>query len=136
MKRERINDNTVLIYQDENGITRISVLFSEEDIWLTQAQIAELYDTTQQNISQHIEGIYSDEELEREGTYKKFLLVRTEGNRQVKRNIDHFNLDMIISVGYRVKSKQGILFRQWANSVLKDYLLRGYVINQRVERLE
>ena len=82
-------DNNVLIYQDENGITRVSVLFSDEDIWLTQDQIAELYDTTQPNISQHITSILSDGELDDEATHKKFLLVRTEGKRQVKRNIDH-----------------------------------------------
>ena len=134
MKSERINDNTVLIYQDENGITRISVLFSEEDIWLTQAQIAELYDTTQQNISQHIEGIYSDEELEREGTYKKFLLVRTEGNRQVKRNIDHFNLDMIIALGYRVQSQVATRFRRWATVRLHEYIQKGFAMDD--ERLK
>ena len=87
-----MNENTVIIYQDENNVTKVSVRFSDEDIWLTQGQIAELYNTTQQNISQHIESIYKDEELERNSTNKKFLLVRTEGSRKVKRNIDHYNL--------------------------------------------
>lgn len=86
-------DNTVLIYQDENEITNVSVRFADEDLWLTQNQLAEIYDTTQQNISQHIEGIYQDNELDREATNKKFLLVRTEGAGQAKRNIDHYNLD-------------------------------------------
>ena len=85
-----MSENNVLIYQDENGVTKVSVRFSDEDLWLTQQQIAELYDTTQQNISQHIDSIYKDGELEREATNKKFLLVRTEGTRQVKRNIDHY----------------------------------------------
>ena len=85
-----MNDNNVMIYQDENGITKVSVRFSDEDIWVTQQQLAEVYDTTQQNISQHIDGIYKDGELAPEATNKKFLLVRTEGNRQVRRNIDHY----------------------------------------------
>ena len=88
-----MNDNKVLIYQDDNGITKVAVRFFDEDIWLTQQQLAEVYDTTQQNISQHIESIYKDAELRPEATNKKFLLVRTEGNRQVRRNIDHYNLD-------------------------------------------
>lgn len=85
-----MNNNNIVIYQDENGITKVSVRFSDEDIWLTQNQIAELYDTTQQNISQHIDGIYKDGELDCEATHKKFLLVRSEGTRQVKRHIDYF----------------------------------------------
>ena len=82
-----MGENNILIYQDENGVTKVDVRFSDEDIWLTQQQVAEPYDTTQQNISQHIDGIYKDKELNREATNKKFLLVRTEGSRQVKRNI-------------------------------------------------
>ena len=122
------NQNNVIIYHDDNGTTKVSVRFSDEDIWLTQAQIAELYDTTQQNISQHIESIYSDGELEREATYKKFLLVRTEGKRQVKRNIDHFNLDMIISLGYRVQSQVATRFRRWATERLHEYIQKGFAI--------
>lgn len=101
------NDNNMILYQDENNITRVSVRFSDEDLWLTQAQIAELYDTTQQNISQHIESIFRDVELQKTATNKKFLLVRTEGTRQVKRNIDHYNLDMIIAL-VNVSHKQAI----------------------------
>ena len=85
-----MSDNNVLIYQDDNGITKVSVRFSDEDIWVTQQQLAEVYGTTQQNISQHIDGIYKDGELMPGATNKKFLLVRTEGTRQVKRNIDHY----------------------------------------------
>lgn len=90
-----MNDNNVMIYQDENGITKVSVRFSDEDIWVTQQQLAEVYDTTQQNISQHIDGIYKDGELAPAATNKKFLLVRTEGNRQVRRNINHYNLERL-----------------------------------------
>ena len=95
-------DNKIIIYQDDNEVTRVSVRFADEDLWLTQNQLAEIYDTTQENISMHITSIYRDGELAQDRTYKKFLLVRTEGSRQVKRNIDHYNLDMIIALGYRV----------------------------------
>lgn len=108
-----MNNNNVMIYQDENGVTKVSVRFSDEDIWLTQKQIAEIYDTTQQNISQHIDGIYKDGELDYEATHKDFLLVRSEGMRQVKRNIAHFNLDMVIALGYRVQSQVATRFRRW-----------------------
>jgi len=91
-------ENSIILYQDENGVTRVNVRFSDEDLWLTQLQIAEIYDTTQQNIDQHIKNIYTDGELQQEATYKKFLLVRTEGKRQVERNIDHYNLDIIIAI--------------------------------------
>jgi hypothetical protein len=94
------NDNGIILYQDENGITRVSVRFSDEDLWLTQNQIAEIYDTTQQNISQHIDGVLKDGELPEVATHKKFLLVQTEGNRQVRREISHYNLDMIIAKNY------------------------------------
>jgi hypothetical protein len=96
------NENNIILYQDDNGLTKISVRFSDEDLWLTQKQIAQVYDTTQQNISQHIDGIYRDNELLPEATHKKFLLVQTEGSRQVKREVSHYNLDMIIALGYRV----------------------------------
>lgn len=128
------NDNTVIIYQDENNITKVSVRFSDEDLWLTQAQLAELYDTTQQNISQHIDSIYNDGELEREATYKKFLLVRSEGTRQVKRNIDHYNLDIIIALGYRVQSQIATRFRRWATERLHEYIQKGFAMDD--ERLK
>lgn len=121
-----MNENNVLIYQDENGITKVTVRFSDEDLWLTQPQIAELYDTTQQNISQHIDSVYKDRELDREATNKKFLLVRTEGTRQVKRNIDHYNLDMIIALGYRVQSQIATRFRRWATVRLHEYIQKGF----------
>lgn len=126
--------NNVVIYQDENGVTKVSVRFSDEDIWLTQNQIAELYDTTQQNISQHIDGIYKDGELDYEATHKKFLLVRSEGTRQVKRNIDHFNLDMVIALGYRVQSQVATRFRRWATERLHEYIQKGFAMDD--ERLK
>ena len=95
------HENTIILYQDENGITRVFIRFAEDDIWLTHNQIAEIYDTTQQNVSQHIDGIYKDLELLEETTHKKFLLVQTEGNRQAKRDVAHYSLDMITAIGYR-----------------------------------
>ena len=124
-----MNDNNLMIYQDENGITKVSVRFSNEDIWVTQQQPAEVYDTTQQNISQHIDGIYKDGELVQEATNKKFLLVRTEGNRQVRRNIDHYNLDMIIAIGYRVQSQIATRFRIWATERLHEYIQKGFTMD-------
>ena len=97
--------NNIILYQDDNEITRVSVRFADEDVWLTQNQLAEIYDTTKQNISQHIENILNDGELDANRTVKDFLTVRQEGNRQVQRNIVHYNLDMIIALGYRVQSK-------------------------------
>ena len=126
---ERMNDNNVMIYQDENGITKVSVRFSDEDIWVTQQQLAEVYDTTQQNISQHIDGIYKEGELMPEATNKKFLLVRTEGGRQVRRNIDHYNLDMIIAIGYRVQSQIATRFRRWATERLHEYIQKGFTMD-------
>ncbi len=128
------SDNNVIIYQDDNGITKVSVRFSDDDIWLTQPQIAELYDTTQQNISQHIDSIYQDDELERNRTNKKFLLVRNEGNRQVRRNIVHYNLDMIIALGYRVQSQIATRFRRWATERLHEYIQKGFAMDD--ERLK
>lgn len=124
-----MNDNNLMIYQDENGITKVSVRFSNEDIWVTQQQLAEVYDTTQQNISQHIDGIYKDGELVQEATNKKFLLVRTEGNRQVRRNIAHYNLDMIIAIGYRVQSQIATRFRIWATERLHEYIQKGFTMD-------
>ena len=124
-----MNENNIIIYQDENNVTRVSVRFSDEDIWLTQGQIAELYETTQQNISQHIEGIYKDGELEKDSTNKKFLLVRMEGTRQVKRNIVHYNLDMIIALGYRVQSQIATRFRRWATVRLHEYIQKGFAMD-------
>jgi len=118
-----------LLYQDDNGITNINVRFENEDIWLAQQQIAELFDTTQQNISQHINGIIEERELTKEATHKNFLLVRQEGNRSVKRFIEHYNLDMIIAVGYRVKSQVATRFRQWTTQKLHDYIQKRFLLD-------
>ena len=113
-------ENSIILYQDENGITRVSVRFENSDVWLTQNQLAEIYNTTQQNVSQHIESVYKDSELQKEATHKKFLLVQNEGKRQVKREISHYNLDIIIAVGYRVQSQIATRFRRWATERLHE----------------
>jgi hypothetical protein len=126
--------NNIILYQDDNEITRVSVRFADEDVWLTQNQLAEIYDTTQENISMHISNIYADKELEEERTYKKFLLVRQEGNRQVQRSIVHYNLDMIIALGYRVQSQVATRFRRWATQRLHEYIQKGFAMDD--ERLK
>ena len=123
-----------IIYQAENGQTKIDVRLTEETVWLTQPQLAELFQTTQQNISQHINNIYEEAELIPNATHKKFLLVRQEGDRKVERNIDFYNLDMIISVGYRVKSHVATRFRIWATRNLNEYITKGFVLDD--ERLK
>jgi hypothetical protein len=126
--------NSFILYQDENGVTNVNVRFSDEDVWLTQNQIAEIYDTTQPNISMHIDGILKDCELPIEATHKKFLLVQTEGERQVKREISHYNLDMIIAIGYRVQSQIATRFRRWATKRLHEYIQKGFTLDD--ERLK
>jgi hypothetical protein len=127
-------ENNIILYQDENGITNVNVLFAGEDLWLTQNQIAEIYDTTQPNISMHIDGILKDGELPLEATHKKFLLVQTEGKRQVRREISHYNLDMIIAIGYRVQSQIATRFRRWATQRLHEYIQKGFALDD--ERLK
>lgn len=127
-------ENKIILYQDDNEITRISVRFAEEDLWLTQNQLAEIYCTTQENISMHIKNIYADRELDENRIYKKFLLVRQEGKRQVKRNIEHYNLDMIIALGYRVQSQVATRFRRWATQRLHEYIQKGFAMDD--ERLK
>ena len=129
-----MQDNNIVIYQTEDGQTQIDVRLENETVWLTQAQMAELFQTDRTSIVRHINNIYKVEELDRESTCAKIAQVQTEGNRQVTRTLPYFNLDMIISVGYRVNSKRGVKFRQWANRVLKDYLVKGYAINERIRK--
>ena len=128
------NNNEVLIYEDKNGITKINVTFADEDVWLTQNQIAEIYETTKQNISQHIKAIYKDKELPENSTVKNILTVQNEGNRKVSRNIDYYNLDMVISLGYRVQSDVAIRFRIWATKRLHEYIQKGFTMDD--ERLK
>ena len=122
-------NNEIILYTDENGKTNISVRFADEDVWVTAVQLAEIYNTTRQNIGQHIENIYKDEELPREATIKKFFIVQKEGNREVKREIDHYNLDIIIAVGYRVQSDIAVRFRRWATQKLHEYIQKGFTID-------
>lgn len=125
----------IILYQPDEAV-KLEVRLEDETVWLTQAQMTELFQTSKQNISLHINNIFKEGELLKEATVKESLTVQTEGDRSVKRKVSYFNLDVIISTGYRVKSKRGTQFRQWANKVLKDYLLKGYSINQRVDQLE
>jgi len=118
-----------LIYQDENGISRVNVRFEGEDVWLPVEQIMELFDASQQDVSYHINQIYSEGELDPERTHKKFLLVRQEGARSVNRHISHYNLDMIIAVGYRVKSQVATRFRQWATLHLHEFIQKGFTLD-------
>lgn len=125
--------NKIVIYQTEDGKTQIDVKFENETVWLTQAQMATLFDATKQNVSLHISNIFKEGELDETATVKESLTVRQEGSRQVKRTVKFYNLDVIISVGYRVHSLRGTQFRIWANKVLKDYLIKGYAVNTRIQ---
>ena len=129
-----MEENKIIIYQTEDGQTQIDVRLENETVWLTQTQMAELFQTNRTSIVRHINNIYKVEELDRESTCAKIAQVQIEGKRNVKRNIPYFNLDLIISVGYRVNSKRGVKFRQWANNVLKQYLVKGYAVNERIRK--
>ena len=122
-------NETFLIYQDENGIARVNVRFEGEDVWLPVEQIMELFDASQQDVSYHINQIYAEGELDSNRTHKKFLLVRQEGNRSVNRYMSHYNLDMIIAVGYRVKSQVATRFRQWATMHLHEFIQKGFTLD-------
>lgn len=121
----------IVLYQPE-GEVRLEVRVENETVWLTQAQMAELFHKVPQNITIHIKNIYKEGELDKTSTCKEYLQVAHEGNREVTRSLKFYNLDVIISVGYRVKSVAGTRFRQWALAVLKDYMLKGYAVNQRM----
>ncbi len=121
----------IVIYQAPDGQTSIDVKLEDETLWLTQSQMQELFQQTKQNISLHIKNIYKEQELDNSSTVKESLTVQKEGKRSVKRKIEYYSLDVIISVGYRVKSQRGTQFRIWANKVLKDYLLKGYAVNDK-----
>ena len=123
----------IVMYQPDETI-RLEVRMGEETVWLTQQQMATLFQRDQSVIARHIRNIYKEEELDQEGTYAKFAYMGHDGLQMYE--VTHYNLDVIISVGYRVKSKRGTKFRQWANQILKDYLLKGYVVNQRISVLE
>lgn len=128
------NFGDIIIYQSEDGNTRIDVVLEDETVWLTQIQMAELFDTSKQDISYHINNIYEEKELEENRTVKEFLTVQNEGTRSVSRKVKYYNLDMIISLGYRIKSKVATNFRRWATERIKEYILKGFTIDD--ERLK
>ncbi|MCF6268663.1 MAG: virulence RhuM family protein [Melioribacteraceae bacterium] len=129
-------NNEIIIYQTEKLTSRIEVRIEDETVWLNRLQIASLFDRDVKTIGKHINNVFSEGELEKIATVANFATVQNEGGRKVERQIEFYNLDVIISVGYRVKSKQGTQFRIWANRILKDYLLKGYSLNQRMNRIE
>lgn len=118
-----------ILYQTEDGQTRIDVRMADETVWLSQKAIADLFQTTKQNVSQHLQAIYEEGELRPEATVKKYLTVQTEGNREVSRAVDHYNLDAILAVGYRVRSHRGTQFRIWATERLREYLIKGFAMD-------
>lgn len=127
-------ESEIILYQTEDGQTKVEVRLEGETVWLTLNQLAELFQTTKQNISLHIKNIYSDGELPEVATVKKYLTVQQEGNRSVKRALDYYNLDLIISVGYRVNSLRGTQFRIWATQRLREYIIKGFALDD--ERLK
>ncbi len=135
MKNIESNEGEIVMYQPDETI-RLEVRVEDESVWLSQAQMADLFGTKRQAITKHLLNIYECKELKKEATSSILELVRKEGNRIVKRKVEFYNLDAIISVGFRVNTKRGIEFRQWANQVLKEYLLKGYVVNARIMALE
>ena len=130
----KMEENKIVIYQTEDGQTQIDVRLENETVWLTQAQMAELFERTPQNITMHIGNAYKEGELEKTATCKEYLQVQQEGNRRVSRKVKYYDLDVIISVGYRVKSKRGTAFRIWARKIIKDYLVKGYAVNERIHK--
>lgn len=128
------SNGDIIIYQTEDGLTKINVKIENETVWLSQQQMAELYGTTKQNISLHIKNIFEEQELIESSTVKEYLTVQKEGNRNVERNVKYYNLDMIISLGYRIKSKVATNFRKWATERLKEYMIKGFTMDD--ERLK
>jgi hypothetical protein len=129
MKKKTLPENSqFLVYQAEDGQIKIDVRLEEETVWLSQQQMANLFQSSKQNISHHIQSVYEERELLPEATVKKYLTVRREGQRDVKRLLDHYNLDMIISVGYRVKSHVATRFRIWATQTLREFIVKGFVL--------
>jgi len=133
MKKET-PQSQIIIYKAENGQTKIEVRFEDETVWLSQNALAELFQTTKNNISLHVKNIFEEGELDQKATVKEFLTVQKEGMREVSRDIEYYNLDLIISIGYRVKSSIATAFRQWATSHLREYMVKGFVLDD--ERLK
>ena len=134
MSDETLPQSEIILYQTEDGRTRIQCRFENETVWLAQQQMAELFQTTQQNVSLHLQNIYDEGELQHGATHKESLLVRQEGQRSVQRRVEFYNLDVIISVGYRVKSQRGTQFRIWATQRLREYIVKGFTLDD--ERLK
>lgn len=126
--------NKIILYQDDNEITRVSVRFSDEDLWLAQGQLVEIYQTSKSNVSEHIKHIFEDGELTKEATVRKFRTVQIEGSRKVEREVEHYNLDMVIALGYRVQSQVATRFRRWATQRLHEYIQKGFAMDD--ERLK
>ena len=124
----------IILYQTDDGSTRLEVQLQDETVWLSQAQMAELFQTSVPNVSMHIRNVFSEGEVQEVATVKEFLTVRQEGSRRVSRSVEHYNLDVIISVGYRVKSQRGTQFRIWATQRLREYLIKGFTMDD--ERLK
>jgi len=135
MNNMESNKGEIVMYQ-LNDVVELDVRLEDETVWLTQQQMSELFSVKENTVTYHIKEIYKTEELEKEGTARKIRVVRKEGNRNVRRTIDYYNLDMIISVGYKVNSKRGVKFRQWATQVLKDHLLKGYSVNKSLQEVK
>ena len=133
-KNDGIGNSNIIIYTTEDGLSKIETTFDGDTVWLSIDQMAELFQRDKSTISRHIKNIYSEEELVQEATVAYFATVQDEGNRQVERNICYYNLDVIISVGYRVKSKRGTQFRIWATGILKEYMRKGFALDD--ERLK
>jgi hypothetical protein len=124
-----MNNQNILIYQNEQGNIKVDVKFEDESIWLTQSQICELYGKAKSTISEHIKAIYDEDELQKDSTVRNYRTVQIEGSREVSRDIEHYNLDMIIALGFRVRSNTGTKFRIWANQKLKEYITKGFVLD-------
>ena len=127
-------ENQIILYQDDNDITRVSVRFADEDLWLTQGQLVEIYKTSKSNVSEHIKHIFEDGELTKETTVRKFRTVQKEGSRKVEREVEHYNLDLVIALGYRVQSQVATRFRRWATQRLHEYIQKGFAMDD--ERLK
>ena len=121
--------SSLLLYQTDDGQTRVQCLFEDESIWLTQALLAELFDKDVRTINEHLQNIFAEGELQREATIRRFRIVRQEGSRRVSRDVDHYSLPAILAVGFRVRSQRGTQFRQWANARLTEYLVKGFVMD-------
>ena len=123
------NENNIIFYEDENGNSKVEVVLNDENVWLNINAIANLFDVDRTVITKHINNIYNDDELEKDSTCAKIAQVQKEGTQNVKRNISYYNLDMIISIGFRVNSKKAIKFRNWANKIIKEFMIKGFSLN-------